>query len=666
MDLLSRVSSAIKAGRELGVGQVARYAQYRLLLRSGYYAWRVRDGSASVRLADEAFTIFPVLSLPDATDLRRLLGAAGEMQLMAEADEILAGKVRLFGAEAVDLALGPADSHLHWTELERRGNASERDIKFIWEPARFGWALNLGRAYRLSGDERYPAAFWGYLERFLQANPAYFGQHWRSAQEVALRLIALVFAAEAFADSRSSTPERMTRLGRAIAVHAARIPASMAYARAQNNNHLLMEAVGLYTASLALQRHPSARRWGRRGWFWAHWALQNQISQDGVYVQHSVNYHRLLLHAALWLFCLADRKGDAFPPESLNRLQAATNWLSALVDGDTGRAPNLGPNDGANILPLSNAAFWDYRPVVQAASGAFLGARMFPPGWWDETALWLGIRLEDAPSTPRPISDGRLQPLVLRSKESWAYLRTARFTARPGHADQLHLDLWWRGLNVAQDAGTYLYNADPPWDNALACSLVHNTVTVDGRDQMTRAGRFLWLDWAQAQDIRREEAADGSWERYSATHDGYRRLGVAHRRQVCLYHPDHWLVKDELSAVDQKERQASTHALRLHWLLPDWGWKLDQFEDVVRLNLEAPGGVISLEVNWETTKDAQVTPTIQLARAGEVLFGQAPVSPVMGWISPTYGVRQPALSFSLSLNASLPLIWISKWTFPTP
>ena len=33
--------------------------------------------------------------------------------------------------------------------------------------------------------------------------------------------------------------------------------------------------------------------------------------------------------------------------------------------------------------------------------------------------------------------------------------------------DQLHLDLWWRGLNIAQDAGTYLYNADPPWDNPL-------------------------------------------------------------------------------------------------------------------------------------------------------------------------------------------------------
>ena len=60
------------------------------------------------------------------------------------------------------------------------------------------------------------------------------------------------------------------------------------------------------------------------------------------------------------------------------------------------------------------------------------------------------------------------------------------------------MDLWWRGLNIAQDAGTYLYNADPPWDNSLTTALVHNTVTVNGRDQFTRAGRFLYLDWFNA------------------------------------------------------------------------------------------------------------------------------------------------------------------------
>ena len=73
------------------------------------------------------------------------------------------------------------------------------DVKWVWEAGRFGWAFTLGRAYRLCADERYPQAFWDYTEAFWQANPPYRGPHWLSAQEAALRLMALVFAGQVFA-----------------------------------------------------------------------------------------------------------------------------------------------------------------------------------------------------------------------------------------------------------------------------------------------------------------------------------------------------------------------------------------------------------------------------------------------------------------------------------
>ena len=132
-------------------------------------------------------------------------------------------------------------------------------------------------------------------------------------------------------------------------------------------------------------------------------------------------------------------------------------------------------------------------PVLNAVARAFLDYDL-PRGPWDELALWFGIPLENRKyiQLPRYLGD------QLYGKDSWAYLRTAQFTSRPSHADQLHVDLWWRGLNIAQDAGTYLYNADPPWDNRLTAAQLHNTVTVNGRDQFTRAGRFLYLDWFNA------------------------------------------------------------------------------------------------------------------------------------------------------------------------
>ncbi len=91
------------------------------------------------------------------------------------------------------------------------------------------------------------------------------------------------------------------------------------------------------------------------------------------------------------------------------------------------------------------------------------------------------------------------------SESDWAVIRATAYKNRPFQADQLHVDLWQNGQNILMDAGTFSYNASSPWDNSLAGAFVHNTATIDGEDQMTRAGRFLWLDWAQGRTTFQEK-----------------------------------------------------------------------------------------------------------------------------------------------------------------
>ncbi len=683
---------AIKALRQLGLEQVSLYAWYQVSLRSGYLRWRT-PARKQVQAAGQLQIPPGCLRLPSRESLAALLGEEGRERLLAEADEIVQGQVRLFGGPPVALQLAPKGPLAHWSEYERGTNQLDGlDIKWTWEPARFGWAATLGRAYHLSGDERYPAAFWEYCDLFLYANPPNLGPHWASAQEVALRLMALAFASQVFAASEHTTSQRAARLAAVLGEHAGRIPPTLAYARAQNNNHLLTEAAGLYTAGLLLPQHPQAARWRELGWGWFNQALQAQIDEDGAYIQQSANYQRLALQTALWVHWLAGmpdlqpaqaHTGPDFPTQTRRKLALATTWLLRLSDQESGQAPNLGPNDGAYILPLSVCPFQDYRPVLRAAARAFLsempgakpGARP-EPGLWDEMSLWLGL---PAYPEPGPGAESRVPgpqaralqstPHVLHEahSSSWAYLRAARFHARPGHADQLHLDLWWRGLNLAQDAGTYLYNAPPPWDNVLVSTRVHNTLTVEGQDQMLRAGRFLFLDWAQAQVVARERAADGSWERLAARQDGYHRLGVIHQRQVeCS--PGQWLVKDTIlasAAIPASEQPASgMRALtaRLHWLLPDWLWELQGG----LLRIRSPYGWVSLETGLEPQPGGspEPAPVFQLARAGALLYGEGPVSPATGWASATYGYKTPALSFSLSVIAKPPLTLTSRWLLP--
>ena len=111
---------------------------------------------------------------------------------------------------------------------------------------------------------------------------------------------------------------------------------------------------------------------------------------NGTYAQHSTNYHRLMLVLALWMQLFLEKENKILEDAVLSRLAAAVSWLALRLDPVTGRVPNLGHNDGSNILPFSSASFDDYRPVVQAASRAFRAGPALPPGPWDDLCLWAG------------------------------------------------------------------------------------------------------------------------------------------------------------------------------------------------------------------------------------------------------------------------------------
>lgn len=694
-----------KALRDLGLRSLAYYAWYQVLLR---FPFLLKVNSPKV----DGSALKPLLVMPGREQLASTLGREGRARLLAEADEIVAGQVRLFGADPRPLQLSVPEALVPWYARPRTGaqghlpamqslrpapadeihsaessgdetSSLANDIKFTWEPGRFGWAFTLGRAYLVSGDERYPASFWSCAEEFLQANPPQIGPHWVSAQEVALRLIAFVFAAQVFAESPQTTLPRIGILAQAVADCASRIPSTLIYARSQNNNHLLTEAAGLYTAGLALPDLPQAPGWRRLGWRWFSSGLSEQISEDGAYIQQSMNYHRLMLQIALWMASIALPSGDAYPAEVCQRLAAATRWLSAMVEPQGGRAPNLGPNDGAYIFPLAASAFDDYRPVLQAAARAFLPGselspgRIFPDGIWDEMGLWLNVRpgscskgavldaAQPGPKTGAPLVPPA--PHVLGDKNnSWAYVRAVHFDGRPGHADQLHVDLWWHGINLAQDPGSYLYNGAPPWDNALAGTLVHNTVSVDGQEQMLRAGRFLWLDWAQCRVTSYGKASDSSFERLVAQHYGYRRLGVTHQRAV-EWQAGSWLVTDDLLPADDRGGMLKVVTARLHWLLPDWPWQVSQ-EEVGQGNvveLESPYGKIKLVLRGKIPASGDAGLKIQIVRAGELLYGAGDFPPVLGWYSPTYSVKVPVLSLVAILENRPPFGYITRWQFPS-
>ena len=81
---------------------------------------------------------------------------------------------------------------------------------------------------------------------------------------------------------------------------------------------------------------------------------------------------------------------------------------------------------------------------------------------------------------------------------------------------------------------------------------------------MQRAGRFLYLDWAQAKVSDYHTSPDGSFSSLIGEHNGYRKIGVTHSRKVTSQSDGNWEVIDRLDGPPDR-----VHFFRLHWLLPD-------------------------------------------------------------------------------------------------
>jgi hypothetical protein len=272
------------------------------------------------------------------------------------------------------------------------------------------------------------------------------------------------------------------------------------------------------------------------------------------------------------------------------------------------------------------------------------------PGPWDEAAVWFGVKPAVVERTvPAVFSTAETGYFRLGDENSWALIRAGRYTRRPFQADQLHVDLWWQGVNLACDAGTYLYNGANPWNNGLAGTAVHNTVTVDHQDQMRRAGRFLWLDWAQASGRVYASDKDACADRFEGEHDGYRTLGVKHRRSVQWLCGHGWAIVDEIEGVGE-------HDVRLHWLAADLPYEISDSPFQVAFAFDQS------RVRWNIfASTAGRAAVIRAGKQMNITTGKTSVhevgsdTPLLGWESPTYGDLQPAVSLVYATQSRLPV-----------
>jgi len=436
-------------------------------------------------------------------------------------------------------------------------NTQSGDIKIFWELSRMEWLLPMAQRAFLSKKTKI-SKINDWLSDWCESNPPYYGVNWKCGQEASIRVMNVATATILL---RTDTIISAA-LSQFIKVHLYRIEPTLGYAIGQANNHGTSEAAALFIGGSLIG--------GKDGLRWANLGrkiLENRAAtlfmEDGSFSQYSLTYHRFALNT--YALCEIVRKRHSLKPFSETlycKLSVSTKWMISFIDPSTGDVPNIGANDGAQLLSLIDSDYRDFRSSAQLNSALFCGLFYKNNGDQSNQALkWLEVDPPDKLSEPahsETFSEGGFH--LLRNSEMFAVLRVPQFRFRPSHADALHLDLWVNGTNIFRDGGSFSYaDKKASW---FASVEAHNTIQFDARDQMPRYGRFLFGAWLKAKNVIGVHEENGTQISSASYTDS---KGASHTRRVEL--GQNWMI-----CTDDVKGFAESAVLK--WRVPPGDWIL--------------------------------------------------------------------------------------------
>jgi hypothetical protein len=451
------------------------------------------------------------------------------------------------------------DATKHWTRIPTMSR-EQGDIKYTWERSRFSFLYDLIR-YDFHYREDQSEAVFSEILSWIHGNPVNLGPNWVCSQEISLRVLNWTFALHFYKTSPNLTSARFEIIINSIYRQMQHVAENIGFSRiAVRNNHTLTETLALYTTGLMYPFFAESAFWKTNGKQWFEEEIAWQIGEDGTFLQHSMNYHRVVIQLLTWAIRLTELHGDRLSNAVYHRAERSLRFLLSCQDNKSGWLPNHGNNDGALFFPLTNCHFRDFRPQLFALS-VLLGQQSdYGIGDWEEEIFWFGGTAQSGGtgSEPeRPVNSTRFVSFdrgycILRDGETLTFLRCASYKHRPFQADNLHLDIWVNGENILRDAGTYKYNTDEKWRLYFAGTASHNTLMAGDADQMEKGPSFIWFNWNTKSSFSCREDSIGFI--LEGQFEGFRKLGkrIVHRRKITKKPGKlRWMVEDRIENLPE-------------------------------------------------------------------------------------------------------------------
>mgnify|MGYP001023975849 CR=1 FL=1 len=505
----------------------------------------------------------PLFVIPEREKI--ILRKTSDQELKERAMRMINGEVLFFSNEWKNLGVDydwvtnpdngyKYDVKKHWSELSDFSPDSG-DIKYVWEKSRFTYLLSIIR-HDYHHEEDHSEFVFTEIEKWIDANPVNRGPNWRCSQEISLRILNWCYALHFYKNSPELTEERWRKIQNVMYWSLHHVYHHIDFSRiAVRNNHAITETLFLCLGNILFPFIPETKRWSQKGRKWFEEEIAYQIYDDGTFLQFSMNYHRVVIQLLSLGISLTRQQGSPFSEVVYEKAYKSLDFLYQCLQEENGFLPNYGANDGAWFFPLSDTDYRDFRPQLNTLHKLLTGEYLYTEGNLKEESYWMnsdGVAIHTSyPSLSK--NQGLIEfPLggyyLIREKDCFTFIKCGSYKDRPSHADNLHIDIWYKGENILFDAGSFKYNTDKDSVVYFSGTESHNTVMLGGNDQMRKGPRFIWFNWTQAVYATLEEEEDEYRFSGAIRCFTYLNKDIVHKRTVTKKKDQPvWEVKDEIA-----------------------------------------------------------------------------------------------------------------------
>lgn len=402
------------------------------------------------------------------------------------------------------------------------------DPEWIYALNRHTCFLILGKAWRLTGDEKYAAKFVELINDWIEQCPLTEetrGNTWRSL-EAGIRVENWLKCFILFSDSPLFTKSMKEKVNEALRLHGEYLmEVNLPFHHLSNwgvlQNHGLA-LLGLYFDNPEWTSE-AVRRLDEETYM--------QVFCDGTQWEQSPMYHCEVLYALMDSLLHLKRFGVPVP-KRLERAVRKMAYSLAYWCKPNGHIPCQGDSDDIDArdhLTMAALLFKD---------GAL---KCLSQGIFDENNLWAfgtdGLKEYEALPAKLPAETSKALTdsgnYILRSgwnvSSDYLRLHCGTMGSGHGHGDQLHVDYYSAGEDILIDPGRYTY-VDNSIRRELKLPSAHNTVCVDGEEFCECVNS--WGYSRMAFPIKGEYCFNGTVNFAMAGHLGYLEKSIFATRKV--------------------------------------------------------------------------------------------------------------------------------------